>query len=190
MATVDPGLQRWVDEALDLGFGCFGDGGHRQAQAGSAPEAHPSQFLAPFDSGPFGMRRGAEGAAELVITPTPPQARGSVADAFGTAPVLRTGDDILAQVRAERDEWGEDTVNPRVMQIPLPGGSGNAPTGAVQFQDDWPGLFLRGDTAIVLGLAIRNLERALAGSDDVVVASALSKLSAIAGIIERDVRVK
>lgn len=28
MATVDPGLQRWVDEALDLGFGCFGDGDH------------------------------------------------------------------------------------------------------------------------------------------------------------------
>ena len=49
----------------------------------------------------------AEGAAELVITPTPPQARGSIADAFGTAPRLRSGDDILAQVRAERDEWGD-----------------------------------------------------------------------------------
>ena len=48
-----------------------------------------------------------EGAAELIITPTPPRARGSVADAFGSAPVLRTGDDILAQVRAERDEWGD-----------------------------------------------------------------------------------
>lgn len=49
----------------------------------------------------------AEGPAELVITPTPSQARGSVADAFGTAPVLRCGDDILAQMRAERDEWGD-----------------------------------------------------------------------------------
>ena len=49
----------------------------------------------------------AEGAAELVITPIPAQARGSVADAFGTAPALRSGDDILAQVRAERDEWGD-----------------------------------------------------------------------------------
>ncbi len=49
----------------------------------------------------------AEGTAELIITPTPPQPRGSVADAFGTAPVLRSGDEILAQVRAERDEWGE-----------------------------------------------------------------------------------
>lgn len=48
----------------------------------------------------------AEGAAELVITPAPPMAHGSVADAFGAAPVLRSGNDILAQVRAERDEWG------------------------------------------------------------------------------------
>jgi len=28
MATVDPGLQRWVNEALDLGLGCFEDGDH------------------------------------------------------------------------------------------------------------------------------------------------------------------
>ncbi len=49
----------------------------------------------------------AEGTAELVITPASSQPRGSVADAFGTAPVLRSGDDILAQVRAERDEWGD-----------------------------------------------------------------------------------
>jgi hypothetical protein len=55
---------------------------------------------------PDGPLPDTEGAAELVITPTP-QARGSVADAFGTAPVLRSGEDILAQVRAERDEWGD-----------------------------------------------------------------------------------
>ena len=48
-----------------------------------------------------------EGTAELVITPTLPRAHGSVADAFGAAPVLRSGDDILAQVRADRDEWGD-----------------------------------------------------------------------------------
>lgn len=56
---------------------------------------------------PDGPLPDAEGAAELVITPTPPRAGGSVADAFGTAPVLRAGDDILAQVRADRDEWGD-----------------------------------------------------------------------------------
>jgi hypothetical protein len=56
---------------------------------------------------PDGPLPDAEGPAELVITPAPAQARGSVADAFGAAPVLRNGDDILAQVRAERDEWGD-----------------------------------------------------------------------------------
>ena len=40
-------------------------------------------------------------------SPYPAPARGLVADAFGTAPVLRSGDDILAQVRADRDEWGD-----------------------------------------------------------------------------------
>lgn len=49
----------------------------------------------------------AEGAAELVITPTGPPSGGSVADAFGAASVLRSGNDILAQVRADRDEWGD-----------------------------------------------------------------------------------
>lgn len=49
----------------------------------------------------------AEGVAELVITPTARGARGSVADAFGTTPVLRSGADILAQLRADRDEWGD-----------------------------------------------------------------------------------
>lgn len=56
---------------------------------------------------PDGPLPDAEGTAELVITPTAPREHGSVADAFGTAPVLRTGDDILAQVRTERDEWGD-----------------------------------------------------------------------------------
>jgi hypothetical protein len=49
----------------------------------------------------------AEGAAQLIITPMTSPKKGSVADAFGTASVLRSGEDILAQVRAERDEWGD-----------------------------------------------------------------------------------
>ena len=48
-----------------------------------------------------------EGAAQLIITPTKSGTSGSVADAFGTATTLRTADDILAQVRAEREEWGD-----------------------------------------------------------------------------------
>jgi hypothetical protein len=56
---------------------------------------------------PDGPLPDTEGAAELVITPSPSPPRRSVADAFGTATVLRSGDDILAQVRADRDDWGD-----------------------------------------------------------------------------------
>lgn len=57
---------------------------------------------------PDGPLPDAEGTAELIIAPAPPRAaRGSVADAFGTAPVPRSGADIVGQVRTERDEWGD-----------------------------------------------------------------------------------
>jgi hypothetical protein len=75
------------------------------------------------------------------------------------------------------------------LQIPLPGGSGVAETGAVQFQNDWPGLFLRGDTAIVVAVAIRNLEKALANNEDPMVGWSLSKLVPVAAIVEREVKV-
>ncbi|MBL8822863.1 MAG: hypothetical protein JNJ77_09775 [Planctomycetia bacterium] len=46
-----------------------------------------------------------EGKAELVIIPTVPKIAMSITDAFGKASQLRSGDEILAQVRIERDEW-------------------------------------------------------------------------------------
>ena len=55
---------------------------------------------------PDGPLPDAEGAAELIITPAAPRSTGSVADAFGTAARLRSGDDIAAQILAERDDWG------------------------------------------------------------------------------------
>lgn len=54
---------------------------------------------------PDGPLPDAEGTAQLVITPTVPNASGSIADAFGTAPILRSGDDILTQVNSDREEW-------------------------------------------------------------------------------------
>jgi hypothetical protein len=79
---------------------------------------------------------------------------------------------------------------PRRTLIPLPGSSGQTPTGAMQFQRDWPGLFIRGDSAILVALSIRELETQLAGTDNVRISSALSRLSKIAEIIERDVKVR
>lgn len=49
----------------------------------------------------------AEGSAELIITPRAPGPVGSVFDLFGKAPLLRSAEDIAAQVREERDGWGE-----------------------------------------------------------------------------------
>ena len=50
-----------------------------------------------------------EGMAELIVIPTkPPAAKtGSIFDHFGKAPVLRSREDIEAQIKEERDEWGE-----------------------------------------------------------------------------------
>jgi hypothetical protein len=56
---------------------------------------------------PDGPLPEAEGTAELVITITSRQAKGSIADAFGTAPELRSGDELLTQLQAERDQWGD-----------------------------------------------------------------------------------
>jgi len=78
----------------------------------------------------------------------------------------------------------------KVLQVPMPGSSGETPTGAIQFQNDWPGLFIRGDEAIVLLSRIRGLQERLASHPDVVVAAALMDLGRIAELIERDVIVR
>lgn len=70
------------------------------------------------------------------------------------------------------------------------GSSGETPTGAIQFENDWPGLFIRGDQAIVLSSRIRGLEERLANHPDVVVAAALLELGKIADLIERDVIIR
>ena len=56
---------------------------------------------------PDGPLPDTEGSAELIITPNVAQSVTSITDAFGKATVLRSGDEILAQIRAERDEWDD-----------------------------------------------------------------------------------
>ncbi len=79
----------------------------------------------------------------------------------------------------------------RITQIPIPRNS--AQTGAMQFQNDWPGLFLRGDDAIFIAVAIRHLQEELMKDTEtrrslnVEVLSSLGRLSEIADIIEQDV---
>jgi hypothetical protein len=74
-----------------------------------------------------------------------------------------------------------------ITQIPFPGGSGLVPTGALQFQNDWPGLFLRGDRAISLLRNIRELQNKLVNHPDPIVGVILIQLTEIADIIQRDV---
>ena len=81
-------------------------------------------------------------------------------------------------------------MSKRITQTPFPGSSGKTPTGAMQFQNDWPGLFIRGDEAVAVCSSIRGLEQRLANHPDVVVAAALFKLKGIADIIEREVVVR
>ena len=40
--------------------------------------------------------------------------------------------------------------HPKARQVPVEGGSSSYPSGAIQFRNDWPGLFIRGDDALAL----------------------------------------
>lgn len=79
---------------------------------------------------------------------------------------------------------------PKILQVQMHGSSGETPTGAIQFHNDWPGLFIRGDEAIVLLSRIRGLQERLANHPDAVVAAGLIELVKIADLIERDVVVR
>lgn len=78
----------------------------------------------------------------------------------------------------------------KITQIPVPGSSGQTPTGAMQFANDWPGLFVRGDDAMQLSFAIRELQERLVDHPDLYIASALSRLIPYADIIDRDVVIR
>jgi len=42
-----------------------------------------------------------------------------------------------------------------VLHLPQPANLERVETGAVQFGDDWPGVFIRGDTALFFSIALR-----------------------------------
>jgi hypothetical protein len=77
---------------------------------------------------------------------------------------------------------------PKRTQIPFTGSSATIPTGAIQFQADWPGLFVRGDEAIALAAKIRAMDKALRGNSSVAVKAVLIELRRLAQIIETDVK--
>lgn len=62
--------------------------------------------------------------------------------------------------------------------------------GAGQFDNDWPGLFVRGDTAHTLMMRIRQLAERLAGHPDFDVTDAMGQLMRYADMIAEDVVVR
>lgn len=76
-----------------------------------------------------------------------------------------------------------------IRQCPQPEGR-RVETGAVQFGDDWPGMFIRGDRACYLAMQIRLLERILevkGVSLDFSEQLPLKSLRSLADKIDRDV---
>ncbi len=77
-------------------------------------------------------------------------------------------------------------TNPAITQIPL---ALRVPTGALQFQDDWPGLFMRGKDAVFLMARIRILAERLGNQTDLGIISVMCSLNELADLIDRDVKV-
>jgi hypothetical protein len=71
----------------------------------------------------------------------------------------------------------------RITKIPFSGGSRRIPTGAMQFEEDWPGLFVRGDDAIGLLTELRRVKD-IAAQYGILLGH---KIETIAEIIEQDV---
>ncbi len=51
--------------------------------------------------------------------------------------------------------------NSKITQITIEGVPSRVPTGAIQFNNDWPGLFVRGDTAFALMLELKQILQTL-----------------------------
>lgn len=77
-----------------------------------------------------------------------------------------------------------------VQKLPALLGENRVETGAVQFGNDWPGLFIRGDNAHSLALWIRRLAELLSTNPDPDVADAMCHLANYADIIDQDVPVQ
>lgn len=65
--------------------------------------------------------------------------------------------------------------------IPYDNKTGRVETGAVQFGEDWPGLFIRGDNCMGYMMHVMTLEHALADNKEFHVQMALSSLRSIFG---------
>lgn len=78
----------------------------------------------------------------------------------------------------------------QVRRVPAPLDAGRVETGAVQFGDDWPGLFLRGDDAFHLMLTLRQLKELLGDNLRGEAGFRFAELMEYVDIVEQDVVVR
>lgn len=78
----------------------------------------------------------------------------------------------------------------QLQRLPAPEGVSRIETGAVQFGDDWPGLFIRGDNAFHLMLCVRRLAHLLEDHPNAEVVLNLGQVRSYTDSIERDVVVR
>lgn len=76
-------------------------------------------------------------------------------------------------------------TSPKITRLVIAEGAPRVPTGAVQFSDDWPGLFVRGDNAFALLLELKQILETLDAHEELNCPTYLVR--EIAQIIEQDV---
>jgi hypothetical protein len=89
-----------------------------------------------------------------------------------------------------RLSWSNNVGKTQITHVPMPAGLRRVETGAIQFGEDWPGLFIRGNNAIALKLSIRHLEEQVSGAANGIDRFALARLGRIADLIEQEVIVR
>ena len=78
----------------------------------------------------------------------------------------------------------------KMIQVSVPRGLEKVPTGAIQFKNDGPGLFIRSEDAFLLAATIRSLQQRHSARSDALVDALLTQLGQIADVIENDVIVE
>jgi hypothetical protein len=77
-----------------------------------------------------------------------------------------------------------------VKNLPAPADGQRVETGAVQFGDDWPGLFIRGDNAHSLAMNLSQLEVSLQEKDHAKADAFMSQVKWLVAVIQGEVIVK
>lgn len=77
-----------------------------------------------------------------------------------------------------------------VRSLPAPADGRRVETGAVQFGDDWPGLFIRGDNAHSLAMNLARLELSLQEKDYAKADGFMSQVKWLVAEIQGEVIVK